>query len=404
VALLATTLIPLLLAANWICPLEREVPPLPAPKGEIQLVKNAAELKRTLEASPHDVTIMVADGIYNLTEPISMQKGKNVVIRGSTGNPAKTIIKGKGFYTGNPGDDLLRIGNVDNLTIADLTFADCRSYGIKLEAEKFPQNVHIYGCDFKDIGIRMIKGSTSLEGKAVGGSIRYCRFENTKIPPADWLFDGDYITAIDMMALDGWNISDNLFKDIKGRNGGARGAVFIWVRSKNVTVQRNAILRCDRGISFGNPSGSTNYLPGQEHIRDSVIKNNIILPGPDAGIELWWAENIKVYNNTIWREDAAGPGLRGGMDEWKIRHIEVTNNLVRGTNLLSGEVTLRNNLFGHLTGISVDLGPGTLQLNGFVAAARGHGLPLRDVTDDYRGHSRNKTTDIGACESGGFPQ
>jgi hypothetical protein len=344
---------------------------------------------------------MVADGIYSLPEPISMQKGKNIVLRGASGNPAKAIIQGKGFSAGNPGDDLLRIGKVDNFTIAYLTLADCRSYGIKIEAESFPRNIHIYGCHFRDIGIRMIKGSTSLEGKAVGGSIRYCRFENTKIPPADWLFGGDYITAIDMMALEGWTISDNLFRDIKGRNGGARGAIFIWVRSKNVSVERNAILNCDRGISFGNPSGSTNYLPGQEHIRDSTIKNNIILPGPDAAIELWWAENIQIYNNTIWRKDSTGPGLRGGMNEWKIKRIDVANNLVRGANRLEGEVTLRNNLFGNLTGLEVDFHSENFQLLGFVAAAKGRGLPLQAVIDDFAGQARSTTPDIGAFETGG---
>jgi hypothetical protein len=54
----------------------------------------------------------------------------------------------------------------------------------------------------------------------VKGSVRYCHFENTKVPPADWLYGGDYIAAIDMMALDGWTFSDNVFRDIKGRNGG----------------------------------------------------------------------------------------------------------------------------------------------------------------------------------------
>ncbi len=294
---------------------------------------------------------------------------------------------------------MLRLGNVENVTVAFLTFANCRSYGVKIEAENFPRNVHIYGCNFRDNGVRMIKGSTSLEGRAVGGSIRHCRFENTQVPPADWLFEGDYITAIDMMALDGWQISDNLFLNIKGRNGGARGAVFIWVRSKNVTVERNAILHCDRGISFGNPSGSTNYLPGQEHVRDSVIRNNIIVPGPDAGIELWWAEKIQIYNNTIWREDIGGRGLRGGMDKWNIRGIDVANNLVRGKNELEGEVTLRNNLIGDFAGISVGLFGGGWQLNGFVPAATGKGLVLKEVTDDYTGRARSKSTDIGACET-----
>jgi hypothetical protein len=45
----------------------------------------------------------------------------------------------------------------------------------------------------------------------VKGSVRGCYFENTKVPPADWLFGGDYIGAIDMMALEDWTFSRNVF-------------------------------------------------------------------------------------------------------------------------------------------------------------------------------------------------
>jgi hypothetical protein len=395
---LMVALLSLFLAASRVCPLEKNAPPLPAASYRALRVEDAAGLKQALESDPREVTILVADGVYTLSEPVSMRKGKNVILRGASGDPGKAVLKGRGFYAGKPGDDLLRVGDVENLTIAYLTFADCRSYGIKVEAENFPRNVHVYGCHFRDIGIRMIKGSTSKEGKAVGGSIRFCRFENTQIPPADWLFDGDYITAIDMMALENWTISDNFFRNIKGRKGGARGAIFIWVRSRNVTVERNAILDCDRGISFGNPSGSTNYLPGQEHIRDSIIRNNIIVPGPDAGIELWWAEDIQVFSNTIWRRDAAGAGMRGGMENWKIKRIDVANNLVRGANMLDGDVTLRNNLFGDLSGHELVLIDGVFQLRGIVPEAIDRGLSLKDVPDDCRGQARKTTTNIGAWE------
>jgi hypothetical protein len=388
-----------LLATPRNMPLDKVAPPLPSRQGAIQWVKDSGSLKRILESDLENATVMVADGLYDISEPICMRKGRNVVLRGASSDPAKAVLRGKGFLMGNPGDDLLRIGKVENVTIAYLTFTECRSYAIKVEAENFPKDVHIYNCHFKDIGIRMIKGSTSQEGIALGGSIKYCRFENTKIPPRAWLFEGDYITAIDMMALNGWEISDNFFKDIKGRNGGARGAVFIWVRSKNVTVERNVIVNCDRGISFGNPSGSSNYVPGQEHIRDSIIRNNFIVPGPDVGIELWWADHVKVYNNTIWREDAEGPGLRGGMDEWKITHIDVANNLVRGANMLTGDVRLRSNLFFRDLPIEVvDPRSGDLRLASFSERVVNKGTPLPEVVDDFDGQARGPAPDIGASE------
>jgi hypothetical protein len=390
--------LPILLILSNIWPLVKQAPSLPVATGKTQLVKTVAELRRALEGTPRDVTILIADGTYVLTQPIHITDGTNIVVRGASGDPSRTVIMGKGFEAGTEKDDLLTIGKVKNLTVAYLTFTETRSYGIKVEAENFPEDVQIYNCHFKNIGTRMIKGSTSTQGRASGGAIRYCRFENTKIPPADWLYDGDYITAIDMMALENWQISDNLFLNIKGRHGGARGAIFIWVRSKNITVERNAIINCDRGISLGNPSGSTNYVPGQEHIRDSLIRNNIIVPGPDAGIELWWAENVRIYNNTIWRADASGPGLRGGMEAWPIKQIVVTNNLVRGSNQLAGGVTLHNNLFGPIMGLNIGNEAGIFHLSGRVDEAVDRGIPLAEASDDFTGHPRKNTPDIGACE------
>ena len=389
-------LIWLLLPLSQTVSLEKRAPAVAKAEGETVLIKSIEDLHRALKGEPRGKTLLIADGIYTVESPVRMEKGGDVVIRGASGDPGKAVLRGTGFFAGKPGDDLLQLGQVENVTIADLTFEEGRSYGVKIEAERLPRNVHIRNCRFKNIGTRMIKGSSSREGRAVGGSIRYCRFENTLIPPADWLYEGDYISAIDMMSLEGWTIADNLFLNIKGRKGGARGAIFVWVRSNNVIVERNAILGCDRGVSFGNPSGSTNFVEGQEHVRDSVIRNNVIFPGPDAGIELWWARNVGIYNNTVWREDPGGPGLRGGMSEWKIEGIRVVNNLVRGANMLDGGVFQESNLFGDLAGCSLDWS--RLLFRCSPEATRTRGRPLEEVHDDFTAKPRGRTPHIGALE------
>ena len=379
----------------------KEAPPLPMPTGGVAWVKESGQLKRAIEGAGTNSTIMIADGIYEPGELIYMRKGKNVTIRGASGDPSKCIIRGKGFNVGTTNDDILRLGNVENVTIANLSFEECRSYGIKIEGENDPRNVNIYNCHFHNIGVRAIKGTAGGKGIVAGGSVKYCLFENTKIPPADWLFGGNYITAIDMMVLDGWVFSDNTFKDIKGRDGQARGAIFIWVRSKNVTVERNTILNCDRGVSFGNPSGSTAFQAGTPHMKDAIIRNNFIVPGPDAGIELWWADNIKVYNNTIWRQDEGGLGIRGGSKEWPITNIDIANNLIRGTNMLTAEgVKLRNNLVSGLNNYFADAVNADLHITGNAAGAIDKAIPLAEVTDDYDGYPRGLAPDMGACEFG----
>ncbi len=391
----------LLGAAGWLSPqaqMEKKAPPLPPPAGKVVWARDVAGLRRAVEGAAPDTTIMVADGIYRLTQFIYMRDKRNVTIRGASGDPAKAVLCGRGWEPRDEQDDILRIGACRNVTIAHITFTDCHSYGIKVEAEQRPENIHVYDCRFRDIGMRAIKGSTSIAGRASGGSIRYCRFENTSVPPANWLFGGDYITAIDMMSLDGWTISDNVFKDIRGRNGGARGAIFVWVRSKNVTVERNLILGCDRGVSMGNPSGSSAFQEGTPHVSESVVRNNFISTPRDAGIEIWWAEGIKIYHNSIWREDAGGRGIRGGSDRWKIARADVANNLVRGTIQVSGQAELRRNVTGGLEGYFADPKSGNLRLTAAAAEAVGRAIPIPEVKDDFDGHPRDASPDVGASE------
>jgi nitrous oxidase accessory protein NosD len=213
------------------------------------------------------------------------------------------------------------------------------------------------------------------------------------------LYEGNYISAIDMMALEDWTISDNLFRNIKGHSGGGRAAIFIWVRSRKVVVERNLIVDCDRGVAFGNPGQSTANTAGERlvYVADGMIRNNFIVGGPDCGIELWHAERIKVFNNTIWRpERNFSRGIRVGTGT---AHTEIVNNLVCGEiQLDGGEALLRNNLTGKLDGYFVDVASGNLSLTDKAAGAIDKGVSLSEVTDDIRGRRRVGQLDLGAWE------
>jgi hypothetical protein len=344
-------------------------------------------------------TILLTEGHYRLPRVMVLQQKQDIALRGATGDPARTILSGQGWDSQARGDDILHIARCEGVTIADLSFTDCRSYGIKVEAENAPKDIHIYNCRFRDIGVRAIKGSAGQDPnvRAVKGSVRYCVFENTKIPPADWLFGGDYIAAIDMMALEDWTFSDNLFRNIRGRNGGGRAAIFIWVRSRGVLVERNFILDCDRGVAFGNPGQSTANLAGERlvYVADGIIRNNMIAGGPDCGIELWYADGIKVQHNTIWRPERNWRrGIRIGTGT-----VEVVNNLVHGEiSLEGGEAELRSNLTGKLDHYFVDPSFGNLALTPAAARAIDQGVPLPDVTEDIRRRPRTQRPDLGAWE------
>lgn len=381
----------------------QKAPPLPPPSGEVIRVTDGAELLAAVERVGLGSTILLADGEYKVPRVIVLEGKKDIAIRGAAGDPAKVTLRGKGWDSNAKGDDLIHIARCDGVMIADLTFADCRSYGIKVEAENAPKNISIYNCRFRDIGVRAIKGSAGKDPntRAVKGSVRYCAFENTKVPPADWLSGGDYISAIDMMALEDWTFSDNVFRNIKGRNGGGRAAIFVWVRSRRVIVERNLIVDCDRGIAFGNPGQSTADLAGERitYVSDGVIRNNFIAGGADCGIELWHVEKIKVYNNSIWRPERNwARGIRVGTGA---SDTDIANNLVHGEiRLEGGKAQLRNNLARRLDGYFVDPAAGDLALTPAAKEAIDKGLLLREITDDIRQRPRTGTPDLGAWEAG----
>ncbi len=378
-----------------------KAPPLASPQGQVIRAATVDELFGAVEHIGTGGTILLGDGHYRLIQPIVLQEKENMTIRSAAGDPTKVILSGRGWDSDFQGDDILRIAHCDGVTLADITFADCRSYGVKVEAENSPKNICIYNCRFQDIGVRAIKGSAGQDPtvRAVHGSVRFCRFENTKIPPAQWLFGGDYIAAIDMMALEDWTFSDNVFRNIKGRNGGGRAAIFIWVRSRGVVVERNWILDCDRGVAFGNPGQSTANGAGERlvYVRDGVIRNNFISGGPDCGIEVWYSEQIKVYNNSIWRpEPNWNRGIRIGTGT---SDADIVNNLVHGQiQLDGGQARLHHNLTGRLDGYFADPTSGNLALTQRATKAIGQGVVLPEVTEDIRRHCRSESPNLGAWE------
>jgi hypothetical protein len=378
-----------------------KAPPLPPPVGEVIRVTTADELLAAVDRIGPGGTILLAAGHYKVPRVVVLTGKRDIAIRSANGTPADVVLSGKGWDGGTDRDDVLHIGRCEGVTIADLTFTDCRSYGIKVEAENAPKDIQIYNCRFRDIGVRAIKGSAGKDPnvRAVKGSVRYCQFENTKVPPADWLFGGDYIAAIDMMALDDWTFSDNAFRGIQGRNGGGRAAIFIWVRSRRVVVERNLIVNCDRGVAFGNPGQSTANTGGEQptYVADGIIRNNFIAGGADCGIELWYADRIKIFHNTIWRPERNwARGIRVGTGT---AHTDIVNNLVHGEiRLEGGRAELRQNLAGRLEGYFVDPAAGNLALTAAAAKAIDQGVSLPEAPEDIRRHHRTGVPDLGAWE------
>ena len=370
-------------------------------------VSTVAELQQAVLDADSNVSVLIADGTYHLKQSIIIDHKNKITLRGESGDASKVILKGGGwgdFYNGpresmEP-NDVIIIRNSDNIIISDLTVTEASHYGIKLDAEteavsSNPDNIHILRCNFINIGTRGVKGTKSKDGKQLlGGSVRFCNFENTKIPDTSWLFNGNYISGIDMMCLTDWVFSDNHFKNIKGANGGARGAIFIWHKSRNVLVERNVIIGCDCGIAFGNPHNPESES-GMLHDYDGIIRNNFIVADTEyyTGIEVAWTDNVQVCHNTIYSPDLNYRAIHYFM---KTSRLLVSNNLARGRIYGEGDVRLDGNVTGDLDGYFVNPTTGDLHLTERASEALGKGVLLSSVPEDIDGQKRKKSTDVGA--------
>ena len=345
-------------------------------------------------AQPKD-TLLLEEGTYVLKGFIQVDGKQDLTITSRTGNALKTVLKGKGFASMDDADDILRIGSSKRITIENISLEQCHSYGIKLEAEKNPEDIVIRGCRFYEIGTRHIKGSMRAGTMALRGEIVGCQFQNVSVPGADWQFEGNYVAAIDLMALDGWRIADNTIRNVKGYSGGGRAGIFIWVGSRNVMVERNVIIGCDRGIAFGNPSPSDNGA--DVHLTGGMARNNFIVVDRDAGIELAWVKDVKIVHNSIWRSDVGGRGIRSIQ---KVEGALIANNLVRGAMLMTGTEALQGNVVGALDGVFKNAAAGDLHLLPGANSAIDKGGVVEGVAEDIDRDKRptGSAPDVGADE------
>ena len=121
--------------------------------------------------------------------------------------------------------------------------------------------------------------------------------------------------------------------NIRGMNGGGRGAVFIWVGSKNVVAENNVIVNCDRGICYGNP-GNTSVDGGNlpYYVDGGVIRGNVITNPVSHGIEMAHTNNITVCENEVICKDEAGRGISetSMSEEKRSVGLIISNNTVHG--------------------------------------------------------------------------
>ncbi|HTL53589.1 MAG TPA: right-handed parallel beta-helix repeat-containing protein [Planctomycetota bacterium] len=381
-------------------------PKLPWPTGGVvKEVRTPAELLAAVNDNPASgSTILVHDGFYAMPDLLWLRSAKNVTIRGYSGDRSKVILDA----AKSKHEDMLWIWHCDGVLVADLTFQNSRVHGITVKGESDTQNTRIYNCVFHNIWERKIKGTAAataggqpakggdphaLQTRPANGRIEYCLFYDDHKKDVDDFANGDYIAGIDLMWLKNWVISDNVFMNIQGRHGVARGAIFLWNNGEDVIVERNLIVNCDRGICIGNPSGDTT------HMTRGIVRDNMVVRGHDAGMEICRTVDCQVYNNTIWGEDA---GFRQALQVKEGKgSAQVFNNLVRGQiDIQENGSKDENNMTGPLDGFFVNPAQGDLHLApaGLTAV---HQRSVRTPKDflDWDGGLRPAQCDLGADET-----
>ena len=317
----------------------------------IEAVANAVE---------NDV-IGVNPGVYEFIggHKVIFKSKRNVTLRSFSGNADEVVFKGGGFHKKNgyrqtPTDEPISIlSDNDGVTVRGITIRDSNCHGVKVAGEGNNANITIDGCKFINICERKIKGSAGGGTMVKNMTITNNYFEDNQIPvESDHMADfaGDYIAGIDMMVLDGAYIADNRFVNIRGKHAGARGAIFIWVGSKNVVAEKNIIFNCDRGVCFGNP-GSTSVTDGNSprYVDGGIIRNNIITGHASPAIEIAHTNNVTVCNNIVLTHaDNRGISEVTLSKEKLSTGLKIHNNIVRGEINAEG-AEICNNITGEAT-------------------------------------------------------
>ncbi|MEO7778814.1 MAG: NosD domain-containing protein [Fibrobacteria bacterium] len=389
-AFFAFLLIPAMLSASLTA-----VPVL-QPSAKTVNVSTVSALVSALGSAAKGTTIMLADGTYDLSGvwPLRLRTD-SVSLYGASQNPSRVIMKGGGFTSSNTNEELIKI-EAKGIRLAYFTLRDGRANGVKIQTGA-NDGLFIHNVYFIDICERSIKGPDMPV--TMNGVVQYCLFQQitpiTSVIP-NLNAGGDYIAGMDLMKIDGWNIHDNVFKNIQGMTGGGRAAIFLWNGCKNTTIERNLFLGCDRSIAFGNPMSTNVDMDG------GIIRNNFIVAGKDISIEICNSTGSQIVNNTIYSTNLSFTRT--------ISFCNAKTDNAFKDNLVLGKIGLNGGLFPDTAGnlfVTVaggtatwfrDIAAGDLHLTAAATQAINKGVPLSVVKLDIDDAARDSKPDIGADE------
>jgi len=414
--------------------LSRGVPPTPRPRllaaaaaicalagtagAAVVNVSTVSQLNNAVfNASSHD-EIVIAPGDYYLSRQLEVRTS-NLLIRGATGNRDDVRLHGSGMNTYGVNEGIC-IG-ADYVTVRDLTLKDFHHNAVHIRAENDADYALLSNVKTWDVGQRHVKGSG---GGSAGAVSDHCVIEDVYMlqttARADGNHHGDYIGGIDCMGVRDWIIRDCVAEGIRGHFDGGNGAIFLWQGVEGVTIERNRILGCVKGIALGNPSGpSSDIFTSPYHATDVLIRNNFVLRGAwttgnNIALELCNVKDVQVYNNTLYSDYAAYFRTLSIYDEddptGKVANLDIAANLIRGRvwdhadgDWSQAALEAAGNLFDTAGNVIVpawfaDAASGDFHLTDQALAAIDAAGALAEVPEDFDSVARGPNPDLGGDE------
>jgi len=269
--------------------------PLPTPGADetVVVVGSVTAIQNEIDTASGKKTIYLRNGTYPVSGTGIEVTLPDITIRSLSGKRDGVIIQGEGMGAGGEGYGI-RIG-ASRFTLADLTIRDVQNHGVFIHPDGSPSDFLFHNIRIVDCGEQLFKASgESYEGTKDNGVIRCSTFEYTTS-----LDEGAYTNGIDLLHSNNWVISDCVLRNIKaapGANDLAGPAILVWKDSSGTIVERNRVIDCDMGISFGN-----SYDTAPSH-SGGIIRNNFIkgYSGSDFGICISKSPQARVINNTVY--------------------------------------------------------------------------------------------------------
>ncbi len=368
-----------------------------SPAATIIPVSTEAQLQSAVQSLRSNTTIVLAPGTYQLTSTLWIRGPlTDVGIRGATGNFDDVRLVGPGMSRASYGDvpdGIATLGDVQGLTVANLTIRDIYSDAIAFSAGT--ARPHIANVHVVDAGESFIAsagdGPAGVTGAVVEGSI----FEFTTTAR------DRSVVGIAISGGADWTIRDNTFRNIVGPSRQVAGPALALTRGARTTVtERNWFINVSAGVAYG-----LYEAPGFDHA-GGVIRNNFFFRAADqiggSAIALAAARDEAVVNNTVYLSGTSGASIEYRFPE--TTGVLIANNLVDGIIAASDGATATemNNLVGGSADLFLNAAAGDLRLNPSAVGAIDRGITIAAVTDDWAQRLRpaGRAYDIGADEYG----